>query len=125
MYLKYGYVPNGKSRKLNVQFGSSVPVIYHLGPIINHSATFLFSPWLNSTGSRGIIDVLFQNKATTLLSLCAINSVYVNLYYVIFVQMAFHTRNAIAPLNAIAPVNLTGTLPLLLKLIFFISIKRL
>ena len=49
-----------------MQFGSSAPVIYHLEPIMNHNATFLFSPWLNRTGRQGMIDVLFQNKVTTL-----------------------------------------------------------
>ena len=48
---------------------------------MNHSATFLFSPWLNSTGSRGMIDVLFSNKVTTVTIIMCSNRYYVYINY--------------------------------------------
>ena len=38
----------------------SVSMTYHLGPIMNHSATFLFSLRLNRTGRQVKTDVFFQ-----------------------------------------------------------------
>ena len=63
----------------NSQIAHSFPVIYHLGPIMNHSSTFLFSPELNSTGRQGMMDVLFRNKVTTLTIIMCSNPYYVDI----------------------------------------------
>ena len=68
----------GKGKEMaNSQIAHSVPVICHLGAIMNHSATFLFSPWLNSTGRRG----MFQNKVTTLTIIMCSNPYFVDIIY--------------------------------------------
>ena len=67
-----------KEKRRNSQIAHSVPVICHLGPIMSHSASVLFSLELNSTGRQGVIDVLFQKKVTLTIIMCS-NPYYVDI----------------------------------------------